>query len=48
FASDDTEIIIDTLDAVDLVFEITGSTTQNAGGGTLVIDTDGSADFERQ
>jgi hypothetical protein len=48
FSADDIEIIIDTLDAADLVFDITGSTTQNAGGGILVIDTNGSADFERQ
>jgi hypothetical protein len=48
FAADDTEIIIDTLDAADLVFDINGSTTQDAGGGTIVIDIDGSADFERQ
>jgi hypothetical protein len=48
FSTDDTEIIIDTLDAADLVFDITGSTSQNAGGGTLVIDIDGLAVFERQ
>lgn len=43
-----TTVTIDTLDAIDLLLDIDGSSTQNAGGSSIDIVIEGTADFERQ
>lgn len=46
---DDTTVItINTLNNTDLFLDIEGTSTQNAGGGSIDIIIEGTADFERQ
>ncbi len=45
---DTTTLTIDTLNNVDLFIDIDGMSTQNAGGSSIDVLIEGTADFERQ